>query len=746
MTDWTSPTTWLVRSAVGGGLILLLTCALMFLIRQPARQQRLGEWGMLAALILAVLNCGPAWLPVDVPFLSENSRNFSNWLCAPSRTQEPSMQPSAGDQFFHLESGETWAALPPGDDWSQETQNQVTGLVEENSTEANRDAAAPGTAIQPGPFSLNRALMLPFSAISADKTISYLLAIYLGCAGILFGRWLMGNFVVFHFLRHAEPPPQPAAQLFASLTSHFRNRPRLLVSHQLRAPVSCGLLHPSVVLPANLCEAGAADRLQWVLAHEITHLERRDSWSCLLFGLGQAVYFYCPWFWWLRRQVRLCQEYIADAAAVRHSEQREDYAQFLVSLAKAPAGPVIAIGVLGNTSDLFRRITMLLKNPFRVENGCPRRWSVGIAFGLLAVAVLASGITLRAADGDGQPPAKAGKDNSSSEKKAPRTIILRAQPDGTVLEEELGLDNSDPEKVDIEALKKALENLPKNDDIEKLKKELLKEVEKLKAARPALKSLIRAQTPQRNWLSTVDAGSNDHRLGIQVSSPSRALQEQLDLGKDHGLVVDQVIPDSPAAKAGFKTNDILVEVNGKTVSSDPGELIKMLDDIKSGTPVEMAVVRKGKKETIKGVALREKQPGERRVIRRADGISIQPPGGLPAGRRWEVLPRGANSIITSVVRTNDRFTTRHQEGNLIITLTGNVADGKAKLSEIHVQDGTQTEKYDSVDKVPERYRDKVKNLVEMSEKGNVKIEINTPRGGSFKDNIKLEKFDFKKGA
>ena len=82
--------------------------------------------------------------------------------------------------------------------------------------------------------------------------------------------------------------------------------------------------------------------------------------------------------------------------------------------------------------------------------------------------------------------------------------------------------------------------------------------------------------------------------------------------------------------------------------------------------------------------------------------------------------------MTSVFRTNDRFTTRHQEGNLIITLTGSVADGKATLSEIHVQDGTQSNKYESVDKVPERYRDKVKNLAEMSEKGQVKIEIKNP--------------------
>jgi hypothetical protein len=79
--------------------------------------------------------------------------------------------------------------------------------------------------------------------------------------------------------------------------------------------------------------------------------------------------------------------------------------------------------------------------------------------------------------------------------------------------------------------------------------------------------------------------------------------------------------------------------------------------------------------------------------------------------------------MTTLFRNEDRFTARHQEGTLVITLTGKVADGKAKVSEIHVQDGASGNTYESVDKVPERYRDKVKNLVEMSEKGSAKIEI-----------------------
>src|SRR5437660_69219 len=62
---WTTPGGWLIRSVVGGGMLLLLTWVLIKRTRQPARRQRLGEWGVVAALLLAVLSLGPAWLPVS---------------------------------------------------------------------------------------------------------------------------------------------------------------------------------------------------------------------------------------------------------------------------------------------------------------------------------------------------------------------------------------------------------------------------------------------------------------------------------------------------------------------------------------------------------------------------------------------------------------------------------------------------------------------------------------------------------
>jgi membrane-associated protease RseP (regulator of RpoE activity) len=233
------------------------------------------------------------------------------------------------------------------------------------------------------------------------------------------------------------------------------------------------------------------------------------------------------------------------------------------------------------------------------------------------------------------------------------------------------------------------------------------------------------------------------RLGVLVAPPTPTLTDQLDLPKDQGLVVENVQEGSAAAKAGLKNNDILLEFNGKPVPANPRDFAKQLDAVKAKTPVDAIVLRKGKRETIKGITLAEARheaadeefpffkgipggvqapfPGNVPV---PPGVAIAPNAGI--GGAFPAFP-GANSVSTSVFRTDNRFTTRHQDGSLVITLTGTIADGKAQVSSIHVQDGRESHDYASVDKVAERYRDKVKNLLEMSEKSGVKVEFKTPK-------------------
>jgi hypothetical protein len=53
---------WFLHQMVGGGLLLALTAGLMRWARHPEQRQRLAEFGVAAALTLALLCLGPSWL------------------------------------------------------------------------------------------------------------------------------------------------------------------------------------------------------------------------------------------------------------------------------------------------------------------------------------------------------------------------------------------------------------------------------------------------------------------------------------------------------------------------------------------------------------------------------------------------------------------------------------------------------------------------------------------------------------
>ncbi len=307
----------------------------------------------------------------------------------------------------------------------------------------------------------------------------------------------------------------------------------------------------------------------------------------------------------------------------------------------------------------------------------------------------------------------------------------------------------------LEALKKALESLPEGEsraEIKRLRERLrgLSEEHEKGEFRNALQAWTNnPNTFFRSGTFAPQAGSG--RLGLMVESVSPVLADQLDLPKDHGVVVRGVTGKSAAAKAGIKTNDILLEINGKPLSSDFGKLHEVVKALKKDEEVEVVVLRKGQKKTLTLTVPEEKEDQGAKLPR------LQPAQGLSPGiqdgnwaRTWgSQQPMQAfggaqgfggmqgfgagfgraggsgRGVMISMFRTDDRFTGRHQEGSLVITVTGKVEDGKATVNQITVQDGSSQHKYDSVKEVPEEYRDKARNLVESAEGNATKVNVKT---------------------
>ncbi|HKP69568.1 MAG TPA: PDZ domain-containing protein [Pyrinomonadaceae bacterium] len=88
---------------------------------------------------------------------------------------------------------------------------------------------------------------------------------------------------------------------------------------------------------------------------------------------------------------------------------------------------------------------------------------------------------------------------------------------------------------------------------------------------------------------------SSRRLGVGVTTLTKQLSEHF--GVTSGVMVNDVKADSPAAKAGLKAGDIIVEIEGNAVKGD-GDIIRAIRDKKEGD-VSLTFVRNGNRQTIR---------------------------------------------------------------------------------------------------------------------------------------------------
>jgi serine protease Do len=86
-------------------------------------------------------------------------------------------------------------------------------------------------------------------------------------------------------------------------------------------------------------------------------------------------------------------------------------------------------------------------------------------------------------------------------------------------------------------------------------------------------------------------------LGVETSQVPTVVSEQLGLSKGLGLVVEYVVPDSPAAAAGIQQNDILKMLNDQ-ILIEPSQLRKLLQTFSDGADVTLTILRKGQEQKV----------------------------------------------------------------------------------------------------------------------------------------------------
>ncbi len=86
-------------------------------------------------------------------------------------------------------------------------------------------------------------------------------------------------------------------------------------------------------------------------------------------------------------------------------------------------------------------------------------------------------------------------------------------------------------------------------------------------------------------------------MGIRLQELNKTLAQGLNLDVEAGILVTEVLPDTPAEKAGLKKNDVIVEYNKNSVRDDDRFRL-MVGNTEVGTSVPVVVVRDGEREEL----------------------------------------------------------------------------------------------------------------------------------------------------
>ncbi len=157
-------------------------------------------------------------------------------------------------------------------------------------------------------------------------------------------------------------------------------------SEAIEVPMTFGWLRPFVVLPAAAWRNWEPRKLEAVVLHERAHIERADFLIQTLAALHEAVYWFSPLAWWLRRKVAVLAEQASDDRVLLAMNDSAYYAEVLFSFLGKPRLASMAVPMARQGSAAAGRIDRIL------EEG--RRLSRGTSAGSMTAVALLTGVAL----------------------------------------------------------------------------------------------------------------------------------------------------------------------------------------------------------------------------------------------------------------------------------------------------------------------------------------------------------------
>ena len=168
-------------------------------------------------------------------------------------------------------------------------------------------------------------------------------------------------------------------------------------------------------------------------------------------------------------------------------------------------------------------------------------------------------------------------------------------------------------------------------------------------------------------------------IGVQIQPVSQDIADNLGLKKAEGAMVLEPQANSPAAKAGIESGDVITAVNGEAVK-DPRELARTIGNLGPNATVKLNVLHQGKDQTV-SVTLGQLPAMQEANASPSHGSDV-PRLGLTVAPASSVAGAGKTGVVVTDVDPNSAAATRGlKEGDVILEVAGKSVANPGDISD-----------------------------------------------------------------
>lgn len=233
------------------------------------------------------------------------------------------------------------------------------------------------------------------------ETWRWIAAIWFLGALVVASRAVIATARMHAIVRRGGRRPDAARRIIEEL--RIGRRVDVIESPRVAVPALHGVLRPTLLLPAGMCESFRDEELRHVIAHELAHLRRHDVAINWILTAVRAIHWFNPLVWAAAAHVEEERELACDELALSSlaAEERLRYGRTLLKLIErlraARPAPAL-VGIVDGKERMKRRLVMI---------AAPRTSSRSalLVAALLAIALFATLTDARGSAGAALDPA-----------------------------------------------------------------------------------------------------------------------------------------------------------------------------------------------------------------------------------------------------------------------------------------------------------------------------------------------------